>query len=197
MLSIAPAFATALALAARGETLLYEAFFTTGTLRLNTWGIDLDIAGNTWLGRGQLVEVGSTTEGEDGGRQQFKISLAGVQLANVGLAMGDPAIYRGREIRIYTCPLSIHGVALEAPVLRVLGFMNKVAILPDGSEDGNSLKVDLDCYANRIGTLIDASGFRVNNTTHQAQYPGELGLERAHEINTKPQVWLTARAQQI
>ena len=197
MLSVTPAYQTALELPARGEVWLYEAQFSTGTLRLNTWGVDRDFDGFTWLGKGQLIEVSSTTESEDGGRQRFTITLAGVLLSNVGLAVGDPAVYRGREIRMYKCLVSPAGVQLEPAVLRVLGFMDKVSIQGDAQEGGEMLKVVLECYANRRGTLIDAVAFRVNNASHQAQYPGELALEYQADLLTKPQTWLTKRFQEV
>ena len=197
MLAVSPAFQTALPMPARAECQLFEMEFTTGTLRLNTWGVDRDFDGFTWIGKGQLLEVSATSESEDGGRQRFTVTLPGVLLSNVGLALGDPSVYRGRQIKIYVCLLSAAGVQLEPAVLRVLGFMDKVSIQPDPQDGGDLLRVVLECYSNRFGAVIDAPGFRVNNASHQALHPGELGLERAHEINTKPQTWLTKKAQEI
>jgi hypothetical protein len=197
MLTVPGDFTTALSAPIGGEVWLYEAHFTTGTLRLNTWGVDKEYDGLEWLGKGQLVEVSGTNESEDGGRQKFTITLAGVLLANIGLAMGDPAVYRGREIHIYSCQVDPQGNQTAPAVRRVLGFMDKVSIPPEEQEGGQLLKVVLECYANRRGTLIDASAFRVNNVTHQAAHPGELGLERLAEIISKPSVWLTAKAQRI
>lgn len=196
MLSASTAFTNWTASAAAGEIWLYEAQFTSGTMRLCTWGADVVYGGFTWQGIGGLLELSDLEESEDGARKKGSIKLSGVDLSNIALAVGDANVYKGRAFNVWTLPIDEHGAQLDAPVQRIAGVMDDLKITPTQTEGGVSFAVVLEYYTSEQGALPDVSAFRVNDTTHQAAYPGELLYQYQSDLIGRPDVWLTKRFQE-
>lgn len=188
-------FDTAAAAAAVGLLYLVEMEFAGGTLYLTTWPHPITVGAQVYTGLGHLGTVGQLKESEDGQTQTVDLELSQVSATNLSLALGSVSSYQGRAVRVYQALTDAHGVIQGAPVLRFAGWMDQVKI-PSRGEAGLG-KVVMACKTGGYDLRRNPIGLRMNDSQHQARYPGELGFQYVPALIAQPQLWLSKNFQRI
>ena len=178
-----------------GAVFYVEATFSTGVLRACTWGAERTWNGQVWQGLGEVLEVSPPKESEDSAPQRFEISLSGLRQDLISLALGSPDVYRNKPIRVFMQIINASGAEFDfgsGPVTAELycaGYMDSLSI----ENSASSVNIRLQCITSLFGAEPNPAVDLFNNTTHQAQYPGERALERQASLAATPTTWLTAR----
>ena len=76
-----------------------ELFFDTSTLRFWSGLGEVEIAGNTYVGSGSLIQISSVDESLDISAKGATLTLSGLPSDLLALALAEP--YQGRKCRIY------------------------------------------------------------------------------------------------
>lgn len=177
-----------------GPVTLLELYFTSGTLFLTTWPVDLLVGAQTYTGVGTVGSVGEMKESEDGQSQMMPLVLSQVPITQLALALGSPTVYQGRvalaKILVLTPELAQSG----SPVLRFSGFMDRVKIKRAGNNAG---EITLECITGGYDVRRSPVGLRINDIQHQSAHAGELAFQYVQGLIGNPQLWLTKRFQSV
>ena len=190
------AWDTAATSPALGALYLIELFFTTGTLRVTSWPLDVTILGYTWKGLGTVAELGEVKESEDGTYQKITLGLSQVRSSNLALALGAAETYQDRPMTIRVALVNANTYQIiGTPVLRFAGNMDLVRISRDAST--NTGRILLDCISGAYNVRSSPAGLRMNQAQHSARHTGETGFRYVSDLIGKPQLWLSKAFQQI
>ena len=187
-------FDTAAAAPAVGVMYLIEMDFTGGTLYLTNWSTNVTVGANTYTGLGNVGSVSEIKESEDGSIQKVNLELSQVNSAYLSLGLGGVSTYQNRAVRIYVALTDATLAITGSPVLRFAGFMNKVSIKRGSNNKGS---VVMECDTGGYDVRKNPVGFRLNDSQHQANKPGELGFQYVADLIGKPQQWLSKRFQTV
>lgn len=193
------AAASAIAAPARGAHWLIDLDFASGMLRLTTWPLTVTIAGQEYIGLGQLLEVGGVSESEDASADKLTISLSVVNSAMLAQTLGNIEGYRGRRARL---ALQMFGADFQpagSPIPRWTGYMNPVEVprTPSPKEGGPSTgRINLPCTRAGIARARNYEGRRLTHAQQQADYPGDRALEGLQLLIEQPTLWLSKRFQE-
>jgi hypothetical protein len=195
MLGLTAGASAAAAAPVMGVLALVELAFSSGTLRLTNYPLDVTILGATWTGVGAVGAVDEIRESEDGAGEKLTIGLSQVPSGYLAAALGSVETYQGRDARVYVAMLD--GSTLQvtgSPRLRFAGYMDRVHI--ERGDDGvGKVLVDLVTFSG--DARANPSGLRLANAQHQAEHPGERGFEYLTDLVGKPALWLSKTFQQI
>lgn len=194
-LALHSAVETQIESAVYGVLYLVEMRFGTGTLRVTNYPKTITALSQTWTGLGALGGVSDLKESEDGRSQKVELTLSGVDSANKALALGSVSNYQNRAVLIYVGIMDSQFRVVANPVLRFSGFMDRVRIESEESEDGVMNSVIMECQSGSYDPRGNPSSLRLNNAQHQAVHPGELGFEQVQGLIGKPQPYVTAKFQ--
>jgi hypothetical protein len=187
-------FDTASVAPAVGVMELVELAFTSGTLYLTTWPVNVTIGAQVYTGIGGLGGVGEIKESEDGQTQTLQLTLSQVNASNLSLALGNASSYQGRSARVLIALTDANLRVTGSPVLRFSGFMDKVSIK---RQTGNVGQIVLECATGGFDVRKSPNGLRMNDVQHQSRHPGEIGLAYVQGLISNPQLWLSKRFQQV
>jgi hypothetical protein len=182
-----------------GATWLIEIDFSSGLQRYTTWPDTIISGGNTWLGLGQLAEVGLFSESENASAEKLTLSASVVSTAMLAACIGPASVYRGRAVRLYLQLISDTFQPAGAAVARWAGYMNQIRIERSGPGIGggaNVGKISIDCTRAGMARARNAEGLRRTHAQQQSRYPGDLGLEYTQSLIETPALWLSKRFQQ-
>ncbi len=175
-------FAAALAEAELRPALFFEGAFATGWLRLwsglgeTTWN------GHTWAGAGSLLGIGGIDERGEVVASGTTISLSGVPLDMVQLAIGEAR--QGLPGRIWLALLGEGGSIIADPVQAFAGRLD----VPQITDDAETCTVTLS-YESRLIDLTTPRSWRYTHESQQALYPGDRGFEYVTAIQDKEVTW--------
>lgn len=164
--------------------------FAGGTSRLSTANFPITWGGHEWSGVGSIGSIGAVEESEGLEARSITFGLNSAQPAWLALAMGDVAEYRGREAKMYMCPMTESFQLIDTPERCWSGKMDSVTVNVDG-ENGS---IQLKCETSAFG-LKRAPALRLNAAQHRKQYPTDTGLDYLIDLIATPQVWLSQRFQ--
>jgi hypothetical protein len=186
---------------------LLEALFDSGPLRLWTGVGDLEFNGNTYTGAGNFLGLSAIEETQDLQAKGLVVSLTGVPLSLVSLALSEGSKIRGRPFRSYLGAFDTR---------RKIGLEDETgAIL---QEDGGYILLEsqlVDTPYRWFSGLMDTMEFTVNGSTcdirlsveniliygqkpkiyrytdeeQKRRYPGDRGLEFINQLQDKEIVW--------
>lgn len=184
----------------RGVAWLVELDFLSGTLRVTSSPLDITTGGHTYTALGGLMGIANLQESADTAADRLTLSLAITNSAQLALAMGDPAGYRGRQARIYLQVFDQSFVPVGAAVKRWQGYMDKVQIERKpadeaGGEAGGS--INMICSRAGMARARNAEGLRLNDAQQQSKYPGDTGLRYVRTLIEQPSLWLSKRFQEV
>lgn len=173
---------------AYGQLALVELQLRPGTVRYTTWPMSVDVMGETWQGLGDVGSIGNLHESEDGAAEKLTLSLSAVDIGTRTLALGDPADYQDRPVRVWVALLDGQTLQLSGlPVLRFAGVMDQMKI----QRNGTQAAIQMDCRTGSYDMRANPSALRMNNVQHQARHPGERGFEYLTSIIGNPAVWVS------
>jgi hypothetical protein len=177
-----------------GVLYLIEMQFAAATIRLTNWNHNLDWAGNTWLGLGAVVSVGSMSESEALQYPSLDIGLNPGNPSMLALALGQASTYRGRPITVWYGVLNNQLMVQDVPQPFWAGVMDSVRLVTgDGEQEQASVVMRCECPGKDKRA---AQYLRLNHAQHSARWPGDTGLSRIERLVGQPQTWLSKKFQQ-
>lgn len=177
-----------------GLVYLIELQFTTGTVRLCSWGHPLEWMGYGWQGFGAVVSVSATQDTEGLQYPAVDLGLAIQDPSMLAMARSDVKVYRRRPVRIWIGVMSEDLQQLETPELVWSGQMDQIRIKTGDPAKKDASMAILRCELHGRDRRAPQS-LRLNQAQHQARYPGDTGLSRVEALTGKPVPWLSVRFQ--
>jgi hypothetical protein len=151
--------------------------FDTAPVRFWTGYGDRTIKGNTYIGAGSLIGIGGLEEVADLSAKSATITLSGVPVELVSLALQEP--YQNRACRI------LFGVTDVADVIEVFGgFMDVMTIEDSGETSTISLTVE-----SKLVQLERAKELRYTNESQRALFPNDTFFSFVADLQDKEVVW--------
>lgn len=179
---VSAAFRAALAEADLRPVIFFEGVFASGTLRLWSGLGAITWAGQSWAGAGTLLGIGSIGETGDVVASGTTISLSGVPLQMVQLAIEDAR--QGLPGRVWLGLRDTDGRIIADPVLAFSGRLD----VPEIIDNEESCTVSI-TYESRLIDLNTPREWRYTHESQQALYPGDLGFEYVTAIQDKEIKW--------
>lgn len=176
------AFIAALADQDKRPVIFFEGEFASGWLRVWSGLGDLVWDGKTWSGAGALLGMGSIDETSDVVAGGTSVSLSGVPLDMVQVAIDEAR--QGKPGRVWVGLRDVSGAVIADPVMAFSGRLD----VPEISDDADTCMITIS-YESR---LIDLTVPRVWRYTHESQqqlHPGDLGFEYVTAIQDKEITW--------
>lgn len=158
--------------------LLFEHDLHDGTRYNWTGAAFVKIGGNVYIGKGNLVKVGSIPFGADDAAQPLTISLSGVQREHIVEARTLPPV-RGLAQRIYLQffhPDTLQPV--DPPYLVADRYLDTMTYSRKGSDSYSVTAVSEDIWT----TKNTSQRSNYSDDDQQAVYPGDRGLEFVSEL---------------
>lgn len=162
--------------------LLFEAEFTSGTIRVWSGYGDLSWNSQTWTGVGTLGSVSAIGESSDIRANGITVMLSGVPSDMISLALGESR--QGKIGRVYMGFMDSSNAVISDPYLAFEGRLD----VPSIREDGDTSTITI-AYESR---LIDLQRSREIRYTHEEQirlYPDDLGLEYVASLQEADILW--------
>jgi hypothetical protein len=180
----------------RGVTLLVDLDFETGPLYVTTFSSPIVANAHTYTAVGNLLSVSEFRESEVLSTDKLTLKVSLVNTAMLATTIGPASVYRGRTVKIYIQLLNDKWVPVEAPILRWVGFMDKVRINRQPSQTGPGQgNIELICQRAGLARFRNSVGFRMTHAQQQVDYPGDMGLEYTETLLTDPPPWMSKRFQ--
>lgn len=181
----------------RGVTLLIDMEFASGAIYATTFSSPVDANGRTYTALGNALSVSDFRESEVLTTDKLSVRLSLVNTAMLQYAIGSASEYRNRNIRIYVQLLNAEWSPVQAPILRWVGYMDKVRINRRTSKtEGSSGDVELICQRTGLSRFRNVLGFRMSHAQQQLDFPGDMGLEYTEQLVSNPPVWMSKRFQE-
>lgn len=180
----------------RGVTLLVDLEFSTGTIYATTFSSPIVANGHTYTAVGNVLSVSEFRESEVLATDKLTLKVSIVNTAMLAYAIGPASVYRGRPVKIYIQLLNDKWVPVEAPLLRWVGFMDKVRINRQSNQTGEDQgSIDLICQRAGLARFRNTIGYRMTHAQQQLDYPGDMGLEYTESLLNNPPPWMSKRFQ--
>lgn len=149
-----------------------------------TWG------GHDWAGLGTIGAISPVEESEGVESKSLTFTLNVAQQSILALAVGDVEQYRGRNAKMYFCPLDESFQLVGTPQQCWRGIMDTMAVSVEGEEGGIQLKCETSAYG-----LKRQPGLRLNAAQQKSRYPTDTGLDYLTDLIANPVVWASKKFQ--
>jgi hypothetical protein len=179
---ITAAFAEALADQHLRPVIFFEGEFASGWVRLWSGLGEASWNGETWSGAGALLGLGSINESGEVVAGGTAISLSGVPLDLVQMAIEEAR--QGLPGRIWLGLLAEDGGIIADPVQAFSGRLD----VPEIKDDADTCTITIS-YESRLIDLTVARTWRYTHESQQALYPGDLGFEYVTAIQDREITW--------
>lgn len=162
-----------------------QARFTNSNVNI-TWG------GYDWIGLGEFGSISEVEEEDNIDAKALTFTLNAGIPANIALAAGDVRDYRGRDAKMYMCPLDEQFRLIGTPELCWKGYMDIMSIGIEGVDASIALKCETAAYGfKRLPAL------RMNAPQQKKKYPTDTGFDYLNDLIANPQTWLSKNFQRI
>lgn len=174
-----------------------EFHFLSGTQFLSSWNVNYTWNSQLWLGFGTICGISSVDESESLDARSLTFTLNVAQVSILPLALGNVSEYRGRDARLYYCPLDENYRLVDTPELCWRGYMDTMTVGVEGDPEGGEPegKIALLCETSARG-LRRKSSLRLNAAQQKKRHPSDTGLDYLTDLIAHPQLWLTKRFQE-
>lgn len=166
---------------------LVRIVFATGTMRLCDGGFVMH-GGELYLSSqspfGALDQVGEVTEGGSGTTTRAEIGLL-PESAEAVAAMAHPSNQGGSVIWWEGAIDEVTGTLIGAPKLKFEGLYDKARF-----NVGKSWSLTVECITESARQLIPNTDWRLNNSTQQRAWPGDLGCVNVTNLD-REEYWRT------
>lgn len=146
--------------------------------------------GHEWVGLGTIGAISPIEESEGVESKSITFSLNIADQSILALAVGDVEEYRGRDAKLYFCPLDESFQLIGTPQQCWRGTMDTMVVAVDGEEGGVSLKCETSAYS-----LKRQPGLRLNAAQQKKIYPTDTGFDLLTDLIANPVVWASAKFQ--
>ena len=179
---ITAALADALDAADLRPAILFEGVFPSGTVRIWTGAGPVEWDGKTWTGVGVLLGLGALEETSDVVASGTTVSLSGVPLDLVGLAIDEAR--QGQPGRIWLALLTKDRQIIADPVQAFTGRLD----VPEIQEDVQSCRITIS-YESRLIDLNVPRNWRYTHENQQVLFTGDLGFAHVTAIQDQEITW--------
>lgn len=169
-----------------------ELHFADGTVRLCSYTQTFNWGGFDWIGLGSLGKISPIDESAGVGATAMIFGLNIAQTSILALAVGSVENYRGRDAKLYFCPLDDNGALIDTPEICWRGMMDCVSVGIDGVEGQIALKCETSAYG-----LKRRPSMRLNAAQQRQRHPGDSGFDFLADLIARPSLWLSKKFQQI
>jgi len=167
-----------------------EFSFLSGTQRLCTFNQTITWGGYDWIGLGALGTISAVEESDGIESKSLSFTLNAAQPAWLALAAGAVEEYRGRDAKMYMCPLDTQYRLIDTPTVCWRGIMDTVSIGIDGDAGSITLKCETSAYG-----LKRQPALRMNAAQQKKAYPTDAGFDYLTDLIANPQSWLSKKFQ--
>lgn len=165
--------------------MLFEGFFTGGTVRFWNGIGELTAMGNIYTGSGNLLGVSDFQETQDLQAQGIVLTLSGIPSNLLSIALQED--YKGKEINIYLGALNNSGVLVSDPYKVFSGFMDVMKIV----EGGDTAEIQISAE-NKAVILTRKKDSRYTPEDQKKQYPSDKGFDFVPLMQDKEIIWKQA-----
>lgn len=168
-----------------------EFHFASGIVRVSNFNVAYQWGGHTWGGLGELGAIDQVQESEAVESRPLNFTLNAVNSALLAEGLGPVEDYRGRDAKMYFCPVDENYALVNTPELCWRGIMDTVTFGVEGDQGSIMLK----CETSTNGLKRQAA-IRVNAAQQKKKYPTDTGLDYLTDLIANPQLWLSKKFQQ-
>lgn len=171
-----------------------EFYFAAMTYRCSTLNVNVSWGGYEWVGMGSVGSFSAIerNKGTTASAIEFELNLADTTF--VALGAGAVEEYRGRDAKIYFCPMDENYRLIGTPKICWRGTMDTMTGGVGGSREDASGALKLRCETSAYG-LKRPPALRLNAAQHKAVYPNDTGLDRLSALIAQPVPWLSVKYQ--
>ena len=179
---LSPDFAAALAERDLWPVIFFEGQFASGPVRLWSGLGEIGWAGESWLGAGALLGLGSIEETSEVVAGGTSVSLSGIPPSLVQMAIAEAR--QGLPGRVWLGLLTPEGAIIADPVLAFAGRLD----VPEITDDAEACRITIS-YESRLIDLNTPRSWRYTHESQQALHPGDLGFEYVSAIQDREVTW--------
>jgi len=139
--------------------------------------IEVQGADQTFVGTGQLLNIGGLDEVNDLSAKSLSVSLSGIYSETLSIALQEP--YQRRPFNLYFGEESVSNV-----VQVFAGKMNKMTI----QDSGETSTIQMSVESNLL-ELERSSGWRYTEENHKSRYSGDSFFSRVQAIQDSTLTW--------
>ena len=174
-----------------------ELYFLSATSRVCSLGQTVTWGGYNWLGFGSIGAISPIDESQGTAASSLTFTLNIAQLELLSIATGNISEYRGRDAKLYFCPLDDQFRLVGTPVICWRGSMDTMTAGIQGSREESTGSISLKCETSAYG-LKRKSNLRMNAAQQKQRYPNDTGLDYLTDLLGNPDatIWLSKRFQQ-
>lgn len=170
--------------------------FLSATVYVSSLGQTVTWGGHDWIGLGAIGGITPLEEssGTNASALTFTLNLA--QIEWLTLAIGDTSEYRGRNAKLYFCPLDVQFRLIDTPIACWRGTMDTMTSSIDGKRGESTGRISLKCETSAYG-LKRKSSLRINAAQQKQRYPLDTGLDYITDLlgNPNSNIWLSKKFQ--
>lgn len=179
---VTPGFAAALSEPSLRPIALFEGEFASGWVRLWSGLGELAWDGHSWTGMGSLLSIGALEETSDVVASGTLISLSGVPLEMVGIAIEEAR--QGKPGRVWLGLLDETFHVIADPVQAFQGRLD----VPEITDNAKSCTLTIS-YESRLIDLNTPRTWRYTHESQQVLFRGDLGFEYVTAIQDREVTW--------
>jgi len=161
---------------------LVDLDFASGSIYLWSGLGDLAYNSNTYLGAGDLLNVGAVEESTDLTAAGAQITLGGIKQSLLLLARDEP--YQGRPLTIRLGAFDENGDLISSPVIMFSGFMDVMTIADSGETSTITVTAE-----NKLIAFQTTAVRRYTAEDQKIEHPADKGFEFVAKIQEKEIVW--------
>jgi hypothetical protein len=159
-----------------------ELIFDDETVRMWSGTGPVNWDGHTWGGAGDLLGIDAMPETTTVRAEGTTVSLAGVDPANIAIALSKD--FQGRTANIWLGFLDDNFQVIVSPYMIFSGRMDQMPIRDEGAQSTISVQAE-----SHLVDLTKARTVRYTDETQKELYPGDKGLEFVEAIQEEPITW--------
>ena len=175
-------YLTALSSGELYPAIFFEGAFASGWVRIWTGSHDITWDDKLWTGAGALIGLGALEETSDVVASGTSVSLSGVPLDLISLAIEEAR--QGSPGRIWLALLTPERKVIANPVQAFSGRLD----VPEISEDGSTCTITIS-YESRLIDLNTPRNWRYTHESQQILFPGDRGFEHVTAIQDREITW--------
>tara|TARA_R110000744_G_scaffold311151_1_gene418748 strand:- start:20 stop:577 length:558 start_codon:yes stop_codon:yes gene_type:complete len=156
--------------------------FSDGTFYSWTGYRNISFGGNTYIGSGDIINIGPIQETGEIKANGVQITLSGLPSDLISAALTDP--YQGRTAKIFFGVLDANGGVVADPYMTFKGKMDLMTI-----EDGGDSATIAVTAESRLIDLDRSRERRFTSEDQKIDFPNDKGLEFITSLQEKAIVW--------
>lgn len=161
---------------------LVDLEFASGSIYLWSGLGDLSFNSNTYIGAGDLLDIGAVQESTELTATGAQITLGGIKQSLLTLARDEP--YQGRPLTIRLGAFDENGDLIASPVIVFSGFMDVMTINDSGETSTITVSAE-----NKLIVFQKTAVRRYTAEDQKIEHPNDKGFEFVAKIQEKEVVW--------